>query len=231
MGQIAGIIVEPIMGVGGFITPPEGWLKLATDIARKYGGIFICDEVQTGFGRTGAKMWGVEHEGVQPDVMTMAKGIANGYPISAVITTAAIADAWKGGNISTFGGNPISCAAANATIDQIEGDGLVENAAVMGKVLREGLDALKAQYTVIGDVRGRGLMQGVELVRDEKRGDRTPSGEATLRLFEETKKRGLLLGRGGLYGNVIRVAPSLVVGRAEIEDALRILDESFAAMS
>jgi 4-aminobutyrate aminotransferase-like enzyme len=231
MGQIAGMIVEPILGVGGFITPPEGWMKLATDIVRKYGGVFICDEVQTGFGRTGGKMWGIEHEGVQPDVMTMAKGIANGYPISAVVTTAAIADAWKAGNIATFGGNPISSAAANATIEQIEDDKLVENAAAMGKVLREGLGELKAKYTIIGDVRGRGLMQGVELVKDEKGGDRTPGVEQTLRFFEESKKRGLLVGRGGLHGNVLRVAPPLVVGRADVEEALRILDESFAAMA
>ncbi len=231
MGQVAGIIVEPIMGVGGFITPPEGWLKVATDIVRKYGGVFICDEVQTGFGRTGGKMWGVEHEGVRPDVMTMAKGIANGYPISAVVTTAAIADAWKGGNISTFGGNPISSTAANATIDQIVDDRLVENAAAMGKILREGLEALKAKYTIMGDVRGRGLMQGVELVKDEKAGDRTPGVEATLRIFEETKKRGLLLGRGGLNGNVLRVSPSLVVGKADVAEALEILDDSFAAIA
>jgi 4-aminobutyrate aminotransferase-like enzyme len=201
------------------------------EIVRKYGGVFICDEVQTGFGRTGGKMWGVEHEGVEPDMMTMAKGIANGFPISAVLAKAPIADAWKGGNISTFGGNPISCAAANATIDQIEGDRLVENAAAMGKVLREGLEGLKAKYSVIGDVRGRGLMQGVELVADEKKGDRAPAAEATLRLFEETKKRGMLIGRGGLNGNVLRIAPPLVVARAEIDESLRILDESFAAIS
>jgi len=231
MGQIAGAIVEPIMGVGGFITPPEGWMKRFVDVIRKYGGVFIADEVQTGFGRTGGKMWGIEHEGVQPDVMTMAKGIANGYPISAVITTAPIADAWKGGNISTFGGNPISCAAANATIDQIVDDKLVENAAVMARLLREGLEALKAKYTVIGDVRGKGLMQGVELVKDEKGGDRTPAMEATGRLFEETKKRGMLVGRGGLYNNILRVAPPLVVGRRDIQDALQILDDSFAAVS
>ncbi|HLK37936.1 MAG TPA: aminotransferase class III-fold pyridoxal phosphate-dependent enzyme, partial [Polyangiaceae bacterium] len=114
-GQIAGAIFEPILGVGGFITPPAGWMKLAVDIVKKYGGIFICDEVQTGFGRTGGKMWAIEHEGVAPDVMTTAKGIANGFPISAVLATSAIADAWKGGNISTFGGNTVSCAAANAT--------------------------------------------------------------------------------------------------------------------
>ncbi len=229
-GQIAGAIVEPILGVGGFITPPEGWMKTFVEIVRKYGGIFIADEVQTGFGRTGTKMWGIEHEGVVPDVMTMAKGIANGYPISAVLATPAIADSWKGGNISTFGGNPITSTAANATIDVIVQDKLADNAAAMGKLLREGLEALKAKYPVIGDVRGRGLMQGVELVKNEKAGDRTPAADATVRLFEETRKRGLLVGRGGLYGNVLRVAPALVVGKAEIQDALRILDESFAAL-
>jgi 4-aminobutyrate aminotransferase-like enzyme len=224
------MIIEPILGVGGFITPPPGWMKLAVDIVKKYGGLFICDEVQTGFGRTG-QMWGIDGSDVQPDLVTMAKGIANGYPISAVVTTAPIADAWRGGNISTFGGNAISCAAANATIDEITGQKLVENSAAMGKILREGLDGLKAKYSVIGDVRGRGLMQGLELVVDEKSGDRTPSLEATLRMFEETKKRGLLIGRGGLYGNVLRVAPPLVVNKGEVKDALRILDESFAAIA
>ena len=229
-GEIAGFIVEPILGVGGFVAPPEGWMKMAVDIVKKYGGLFICDEVQTGFGRTGT-MWGVDAEDATPDIVTMAKGIANGYPISAVVTTDAIAGAWKGGNISTFGGNAISCAAANATIDVITEDKLVERSASMGRVLREGLEALKAKYAVVGDVRGRGLMQGVELVRDEKAGDRTPNPEATLRMLEETKKRGLLVGRGGLYGNVLRVAPSLVVARGEVDDALTILDASFAAIA
>jgi alanine-glyoxylate transaminase / (R)-3-amino-2-methylpropionate-pyruvate transaminase len=229
MGSVAGMIVEPILGVGGFVTPPPGWMKLAVDIVKKYGGLFICDEVQTGFGRTG-KMWGVDHEDcASPDIVTMAKGIANGFPISAVVTTSAIADAWRGGNISTFGGNTISCAAANATIDAILEDKLVQNSEAMGKVLRAGLDALKPKYPVIGDVRGRGLMQGIELVRDEKGGDRSPMPEAALRLLEETKKRGLLIGRGGLYGNVLRVAPSLVVSKSDVEAALETLDASFAA--
>ncbi|HEY8038432.1 MAG TPA: aminotransferase class III-fold pyridoxal phosphate-dependent enzyme, partial [Polyangiaceae bacterium] len=208
------------------------YFKLATDIVKKYGGVFICDEVQTGFGRTGGKMWGIEHsDGVVPDIMTMAKGIANGFPISATLATTVIADSWKGGNISTFGGNPITSAAANATIDVIVGDKLADNAAAMGKILRDGLEAMKARYAVIGDVRGRGLMQGVELVKNEKAGDRTPAPDATLRLFEETKKRGLIVGRGGLYNNVLRVAPPLVVGKSEIEDALKILDDSFAALA
>jgi alanine-glyoxylate transaminase/(R)-3-amino-2-methylpropionate-pyruvate transaminase len=228
-GEVAGMIAEPILGVGGVVTPPPGYLKLAVDIVKKYGGVFICDEVQTGFGRTG-RMWGVDGEGVEPDVVTMAKGIANGYPISAVVTTSAIAGAWRGGNISTFGGNPISCAAASATIDVVRDDGLVENADAMGTILREGLMALKARYTVVGDVRGRGLMLGVEIVRDEKTGDRTPTPDATLRVLEETKKRGLLIGRAGLYGNVLRVAPPLVVTRRDVDDALKVLDESLAVL-
>ncbi|MDP9001119.1 MAG: aspartate aminotransferase family protein [Myxococcota bacterium] len=230
VGRVAGLIVEPVFGVGGFITPPPGWMKLAVDIVRRHGGIFICDEVQTGFGRTGA-MWGVNHEGLEPDIVTMAKGIANGFPISAVVTSAPIAEAWGAGSISTFGGNPVASAAANATIDTIVEEKLVDNAAAKGKTLRDGLEALKAKYPVIGDVRGRGLMQGIEIVANEKGADRAPNLEMTMRLLEETKRRCLLIGRGGLYGNVLRVAPSLVVDAAEIDDALRILDESFAGAS
>jgi 4-aminobutyrate aminotransferase-like enzyme len=232
-GQIAGFLAEPIMGVGGFITAPDGYFKAAVEIIRKYGGVFISDEVQTGFGRTGGKMWGIEHhEGVEPDIMTMAKGIANGFPIAATLATAPIADSWKAGNISTFGGNPICATAANATIDTIVDQNLVNNAAVMGKVLRDGLDALKKKYPhAIGDVRGKGLMQGLELVKDEVAGDRTPAPETATRLFEETRKRHLLIGRGGLYNNVIRIAPALNIGKADVEEALRILDESFAALS
>jgi alanine-glyoxylate transaminase/(R)-3-amino-2-methylpropionate-pyruvate transaminase len=232
-GQIAGFLAEPIQGVGGFITAPDGYFKVAVDIIRKYGGVFICDEVQTGFGRTGDKMWGIQHhDGVEPDIMTMAKGIANGLPIGATLATTAIADSWKGGNISTFGGNPISSAAANATIDTIVEEKLPENAGKMGKVLREGLVALQKKYPrPIGDVRGKGLMQALELVKDETAKDRTPAPETATRLFEETKKRGLLIGKGGLYGNTIRIAPALNIGKADVEEALRILDQSFAAMA
>jgi 4-aminobutyrate aminotransferase-like enzyme len=161
--------------------------------------------------------------------MTMAKGIANGYPLGAVLAKAPIAASWKAGNISTFGGNPISCAAAAATIGVIESENLVHNAAAMGEILRQGLDALKAKHSAIGDVRGRGLMQGIEIVRNEKEHDRTPDVEITLSVFEEAKKRGLLVGRGGLYGNVLRIAPPLIVGRRDVDDALEILDASLAA--
>ena len=233
MGQIAGFLAEPIMGVGGFITAPDGYFKVAVDIIKKYGGVFICDEVQTGFGRTGGKMWGIEHhDGVEPDIMTMAKGIANGMPISATLATTAIAESWKGGNISTFGGNPISATAANATIDTIVEEKLVENAAAMGKIFREGLEALQKKYPKpIGEVRGKGLMQAMELVKDETVKDRTPAVDTTVRVFEETKKRGLLIGRGGLHGNVLRIAPALNIGKSEIESALKILDDSFAAIA
>ncbi len=232
-GQIAGFLAEPIQGVGGFIDAPDGYFKVAVDIIKKYGGLFICDEVQTGFGRTGNKMWGIEHhDGVEPDIMTMAKGIANGLPIGACLATVPVADAWKVGNISTFGGNPISTAAANATIDVITSEKLTENAAVMGKLLREGLQALKAKYPkIIGDVRGKGLMQALELVKDETANDRTPDVTGTARLFEETKKRGLLIGRGGFFGNVIRIAPPLNVTKSEIEEGLKAFDDSFAAFA
>jgi 4-aminobutyrate aminotransferase-like enzyme len=159
----------------------------------------------------------------------MAKGIANGLPIGACLATVPIADAWRAGNIATFGGNPISTAAANATIDVIVEEKLAANAASVGAFLREGLEALKTKYPkTIGDVRGKGLMQALELVVDETKKDRTPDVVSTTRLFEETKKRGLLIGRGGLYSNVIRIAPPLNVTRAEIEEGLKALDESFA---
>jgi 4-aminobutyrate aminotransferase-like enzyme len=227
-GQVAALLAEPILGVGGFIEPPPGWLALAVDIVKRHGGIFICDEVQTGFGRTGT-MWGVERDGLAPDIVTMAKGIANGFPISAVVTTAPIAASWRAGNISTFGGNPVACAAANATIDAIVEEGLVERAASMGKLLREGLEGLKGKHAAIGDVRGRGLMLGVEMVKDEPGGDRTPAADATLRVLEEARKGGVLIGRGGLYGNVLRIAPPLIVEKVEIEHALGVLDRAFTA--
>jgi alanine-glyoxylate transaminase/(R)-3-amino-2-methylpropionate-pyruvate transaminase len=230
-GRIAGMIAEPIQGVGGFITPPKEYFQIAAEIIRKYGGVFIADEVQTGFGRTGGKMWGIEQYGVEPDIMTMAKGIANGMPLGATLVTPAIAASFKNAQISTFGGNPISATAANATIGVIEKDNLVENAARQGALLRAGLEDLKRKHPkIVGDVRGMGLMQAIEFVEDETIKNRTPNPKAVLRLFEETKRRGLIIGKGGLYGNTIRVAPALNVTQADIEEGLNIIGESLKSM-
>lgn len=229
-GRIAGILAEPIQGVGGFITPPKEYFQIVAEIVRKYGGIFISDEVQTGFGRTGT-MWGIEQYGVEPDIMTMAKGIANGYPLGAVIATPAVADSLTKNSLSTFGGNPISTAAACATIDVIERDELAKNAESMGQILRAGLERLQALYPrLVGDVRGMGLMQGVELVADETIGNRTPNVAATAALMEAARERGLLIGRGGLYGNVLRLAPALNITNDDMEEGLRLLGESLAAI-
>jgi len=230
-GEIAGIIIEPLQGVGGFITPPEEYFKRVAEITRDHAGIFISDEVQTGFGRTG-KMWGIEHYGVEPDIITMAKGIANGFPLSVCITTSEIANALMKNTISTFGGNPVSCAAAIKTIEIIERDKLVDNSMKIGDVLRNGLEALKEKYPKItGDVRGKGLMQAIEFVEDETAGNRTPNPKAVDELMEETKKRGLLIGRGGLEGNIVRISPSLNIDRDYVEKALEILSDSLAAMT
>jgi len=225
-GRIAAFMAEPIQGIGGFITPPKEYFQVIASILRQYGGLFICDEVQTGWGRTGGKMFGIEHWGVEPDIMTFAKGMANGVPVGATIARAEIADSMKGLTISTFGGNPVTSAAALATIQVIEEENLVDNARVMGRRLREGLEALKQKYPAIGDVRGMGLMQGLELVGEHKR----PDGEAVRRLFERTKANGLLIGKGGLMGNVIRITPPLNVTRDQIDQALKLLDQSFAQL-
>jgi 4-aminobutyrate aminotransferase-like enzyme len=228
-GQIAGFLAEPIQGVGGFVTPPKEYFEIAVGIVRKFGGVFICDEVQTGFGRTGTHWYGISHWNVEPEIMTMAKGVANGHPLGVTIATPEIADSLKALTISTFGGNPISSAAANATLAFMEEIDVPKRAAELGGRLRAGLDRLKGKYPkTIGDVRGMGLMQGVELVADETVQDRTPAPEKAVRLFEETKKRGLLIGKGGLYGNVIRISPPMVVSSSEVDDALKILDESLA---
>lgn len=230
-GAPAAFLAEPIQGVGGFVTPPKEYFQIAVEIVRKYGGVFICDEVQTGFGRTGDKWWGCEQYGVEPDIMTMAKGIANGMPLSATLATTAIADSFTKAQISTFGGNPITATAGKATVDYIESHDLRRNAAVQGARLREGLEKLQKKHPrLIGDVRGMGLMQGVELVKDETAGDRTPNPQAVNALFEECRKRGLLIGKGGLLGNCLRISPPLTVSAAEVDEALQKLTESFAAI-
>jgi len=228
-GRLAAFIAEPIQGVGGFVTPPMEYFSIVAEIVRKYGGVFISDEVQTGFGRTGGKWFGIEHWGVQPDIITTAKGMANGIPIGATIATPEIADSLKGLTISTFGGNPISATAARATIDFLESESLLENARSVGSYLREGLEGLKEKHSSIGDVRGMGLMQGVELVKDRK--TKKPAIEEMKRFMELTRKNGLILGKGGLYGNVIRVSPALTCTRNDVDQAIELLDLSLSQLA
>jgi len=221
-GSIAGFIAEPIQGVGGFITPPNEYFQVAVPIIKKYGGLFICDEVQTGFGRTGNRMFGIEHWEVEPDILTAAKGIANGTPVGATVARTEIADSFTGLTISTFGGNPVSMAAALATIEVIEEENLAQNSHEVGQHLREGLEDLQKKYPSIGDVRGMGLMQACEFVKDGKE----PDGALVGKLFEEMKKLGVLIGKGGLYGNVIRISPPLNVTKSEVDEFIRAMDSS-----
>lgn len=228
-GKIAGFIAETIQGVGGFITPPKEYFKVAVDIIRKYGGLFISDEVQAGFGRTGTKMFGIEHYDVEPDIMTMAKGVANGTPLGVTIATEEVANSFTGLSLSTFGGNPVSAAAGLATIEVIQIEKLAENSENVGTYLRQKLEALKEKYSLIGDVRGMGLMQGLELVRDRK--TKEPASTELNQLMEETKKHHVLFGKGGLYGNVMRIAPALTVTKPQVDEAMQALDAAFAVVS
>jgi 4-aminobutyrate aminotransferase-like enzyme len=228
-GQIAAFIAEPIQGVGGFITPPPEYFKIVFKAVKKYGGLFISDEVQTGFGRTGKKWFGIEHWEVTPDIMTCAKGMANGAPIGATITTRELAASYQGLTISTFGGNPVTSVAARATIEFIEEEKLLENAHTMGSYFRGKLEELQEKYPVIGDVRGKGLMLGLELVKDRQ--TKEPAPEATNQLLERTREHGLLIGKGGLYGNVIRLSPMLNIGKTDVDEAVRLLDQSFGEIT
>ncbi len=225
-GQIAAFIAEPIQGVGGFITPPPEYFKIVFKIVKKYGGLFIADEVQTGFGRTGKKWFGIEQWEVTPDMITCAKGMANGAPVGATITTSEIAGSFQGLTISTFGGNPVTAVAARATIEIIEEEKLLENAHTVGNYFRGKLEELKAKYPLIGDVRGMGLMQALELVKDRE--TKEPAPEATVQLMERARDHGLLVGKGGLYGNVIRLSPPLNISKADAGEAIRLLDKSLA---
>jgi alanine-glyoxylate transaminase/(R)-3-amino-2-methylpropionate-pyruvate transaminase len=223
-GAPAAFIAEPIQGVGGFITPPPEYFEIAVAIVRKHGGIFICDEVQTGFGRTGDHWCGIEHWGVEPEIMTFAKAIASGAPVGATIAWPEIADAFTGLTISTFGGSPVSMAAAAATIDVMEREDVPARSATRGAQLRARLDAMKEKFAFIGDVRGMGLMQAIELVEDRK--TKEPAPKKTGQLLEAAKRQGLLLGKGGLYGNVIRISPSMLVSESEISDGADRLERA-----
>ncbi|MEW6523064.1 MAG: aspartate aminotransferase family protein [Bacillota bacterium] len=223
-GSVAAFIAEPVQGMGGFVVPPPEYFQVAVDIVRKHGGLFISDEVQTGFGRTGDHLFGISHWGVEPDLMVFAKGLANGSPVGATIARPEVADACRWNSISTFGGNPVSMAAALATLEVIAGAGLPAHVSRMGALLRHGLGELQKRHSSIGEVRGRGLMIGVELVEEGKK----PAPELAATLMERAREEGLLVGRGGLYGNVLRVTPPLTITEDEVGEALDKLGRALA---
>ena len=228
-GAIAGMIAEPIQGVGGFITPPKEYFKMAFSIVKKYGGDFISDEVQTGWGRTGKGWFGIEHWEVEPDILTAAKSLGNGFPIGLTVATPEIANAYQGPTIATFGGNPVACVTASAVIDLIEEDDLIRNCDVVGTYLQDGLLELKKKYPVIGDVRGLGMMQALELVTDPK--SKEPAAAIANEILEAARERGLLIGKGGMYNNVLRMSPAMNIAKSDVDEALRLLDQSFAAVT
>src|SRR5574340_69823 len=225
-GRVAGIIAEPIQGVGGFITPPREYFPIVAETVRKYGGIVISDEVQTGWGRTGGKWFGMEHYGVTPDVITAAKGLANGLPIGLTVATAEVAEAVRGLTISTFGGNPVSTAAAKAVIEYIEENNLPANCEETGAYLRGRLEELREKHRLIGEVRGMGLLQALELVRDRR--TKEPAAKETSAVMEAARREGILVGKGGTYGNCIRISPPLNIGKADVDEFTRRLDAAFA---
>ena len=228
-GQVAGFIAESIQGVGGVVVFPDGYLKNVYEHVRGAGGLCIADEVQSGFGRTGTHFWGFETQGVVPDIVTMAKGIGNGCPLAAVVTTPQIAATLsKRIHFNTFGGNPVVCAMGKAVLEVIEREKLQENARVLGDYILSGLEKLKAKHSLIGDVRGKGLMLGIELVKD--RATKEQAKAECAQVMELAREMGLLIGKGGLQGNVIRFAPPMCINRDDADFMLSVFDAAFSRL-
>uniref|UniRef100_A0A5B7APW3 alanine--glyoxylate transaminase n=1 Tax=Davidia involucrata TaxID=16924 RepID=A0A5B7APW3_DAVIN len=228
-GHVAGFLSEAIQGVGGIIELAPGYLPAVYSSIKKAGGLCIADEVQAGFARTGSHFWGFEAHGVVPDIVTMAKGIGNGIPLGAVVTTPEIAEVLTRRNyFNTFGGNPVCTAAGLAVLQVIEREKLQENAHVVGSHLKERLIALKDKYEIIGDVRGRGLMLGVELVTDRQL--KTPAKVEIMHVMEQMKDMGVLVGKGGFYGNVFRITPPLCFTKEDADFFVDVMDYSMSKM-
>ncbi len=223
---IAAFIAEPIQGVGGIIQPPPEFFQIAHEIVKEYGGLFIADEVQTGFGRTGNKWWGIQHSNVNPDIITMAKGFGSGVPIGGFLTRPEYATEYAQTDaFVTFGGNPLMCAAAVAVIEIIQEEDYLTRATKLGETLKKRLQSLKEEHEIIGDVRGQGMMLGMELVRDQA--SKEPATEEMLHVMQACRQSGLLIGKGGIDGNVIRIQPPLELTQEQIENACEILDVAF----
>jgi alanine-glyoxylate transaminase/(R)-3-amino-2-methylpropionate-pyruvate transaminase len=228
-GKVAGFIAESIQGVGGFVEFPPGYLRHTYEHVRTAGGVCIADEVQTGFGRTGTHFWGFETQGVIPDIVTMAKGIGNGAPLAAVVTTPKIAAVMAQKiHFNTFGGNPVVSAIGKAVLEVIETEKTQENCLKLGTYILAGLERLKAKYPVIGDVRGKGLMLGIEFVKD--RTTKQPGKEECAQVVENARELGLLLGKGGLWGQTIRFAPPMNITQADADFLLAVLDEAVGSL-
>lgn len=226
-GQVAAFIAESIQGVGGCVVFPDGYLKHVYEHVRAAGGLCIADEVQTGFGRTGTHYWGFETQGVIPDIVTMAKGIGNGSPLGAVVTTPKIAATLTQRiHFNTFGGNPVVCAQGMAVLEVIEREKLQGNSLTIGNRLLAGLNQLKEKYKLIGDVRGKGLLVGIELVKDRQ--SKEPAKEECAQILEACKEMGLLLGKGGLWGQTIRFSPPMCVNEQDADFLLDVLDCAFS---
>ncbi len=228
-GRVAGFIAESIQGVGGTIVFPDGYLRQTYEYVRAAGGVCIADEVQAGFGRTGTHFWGFEIQGVIPDIVTMAKGIGNGAPLAAVVTTAKIAAVLAQRiHFNTFGGNPVVSAQGKAVLEVIEREGLQANSLRVGNYLLNGFQKLAEKHPIIGDVRGKGLMLGVELVKD--RTTKVPAKEETMQVFEMAKDLGLLIGKGGFHGNVLRIKPPMCFTKADADFLLEVVDLCLAKL-
>jgi alanine-glyoxylate transaminase/(R)-3-amino-2-methylpropionate-pyruvate transaminase len=207
-GKLAGFIVEPIQGYGGIVELPEGYLTSATEKVRARGGVLIVDEVQSGFGRTGDHFWGFEAHGVVPEIVVMAKGIGNGFPLGAVVAQRHVTEVLREKFFfNTYGANPVSCAAGRAVLQAIDEEGLQANAKVVGAALRQVLERMHQKYEIVGAVRGRGLMQAIELVTDRK--SRTPATEATASVFERTREAGIVVSKSGANRNILRFVPPM----------------------
>lgn len=227
-GRLAGMILEPVQGYGGIVILPQGYVAGAAARVRAGGGLLIVDEVQSGFGKTGEAMWGFESHGVVPDIVVMAKGIGNGIPLGAVVARRELAEPMAQKFIfHTYGANPVACAAGRAVLQAIREDDMIANAARVGAALKGCMEELMQRHAVIGDVRGKGFMMAMELVRDRR--SREPAPEATARVFEETREAGLVMSKSGTFKNVLRMTPPLCLPMADVPQIAAALDRAFAA--